>query len=278
MGYVGLETLERIAAVVNRLLNRANLELRQRGKTIPSLMSHMRLDTAGKTVEFIGTQGIGKSKFNNDLHKFLEGNWFFRADLCQVGPISDTVSMAEVEELHRDIYFRKLRHLEKKQTDPWKSITTARQMSKVISESLTVLSNDFPRGFFLDEGLFKNFPREVLKLGSESAEPLWTNRALIYLRAHEPEFVVSRYRGRVAERSLRGLPQRPPSDNEVRERIVYDNDLFDRIVDQARAFDCPVIVIYAEDNYQESIGKVLDFERKLRTEVWPNSRRYLPQI
>lgn len=167
------------------MLNLVDFELRPRGKTIQSLMSYPRLETAGKIVEFIGTQGIGKSTLNNDLHKSLKDNWFFRADLGQIGP-SDTAA-GEIERLHRDIYFHRIRHLQEEQADPWKSITTSRQMSKVVSESLTIQTNDFPRGFILDESLFKNFQREVLELAAERPDPLWVNRAFVYLRARDPD-------------------------------------------------------------------------------------------
>ena len=173
--------------------------------------------------------------------------------------------MGDLEHLHRNIYFRRIKRLKKNETDPWKSITTARQMSKVIGESLTLFGNDFPRGFVLDEGLFKNFPKEVLKLGSDQADPLWTNRAFVYLRARDPDFVVSRYQGRVFERSARGLPQRPPEDDEVRARVAQDNAVFDRIVETAQGFDCPAIVVYAEDDHQDNINRILEFERQLRT-------------
>lgn len=254
-----------MTAVLNKLLNLADLELRPRGQSISSLKSHPRLASAGWIVEFIGTQGIGKSTLNNDLHKSLKNNWFFRADLGQIGPTE--TSAEDIERLHRDLYFHRINHLQEERVDPWKSITTSRQMSKVISESLTILSNDFPRGFILDESLFKNFPQEVLKLGSACPEPLWSNRAFIYLRARDPDFVVSRYQNRVVERSNRGLPLRPPDDDEVRARVAQDNALFDQILETAKAFDCPAITVYAEDDHQENINKILVFERTLRSKT-----------
>ena len=261
---MGIAVLKNVAAVLNKVLNA--VEVRPRRRTIPSLISQPRLATAGKIIEFIGTQGIGKSTLNNDLHKSLKDNWFFRADLGQVGPAE--TSLGEIERLHRDIYFHRINHLQEEDADPWKSITAARQMSKVISESLTIQTNEFPRGFILDESLFKNFPREVLALASEHPEPLWVNRAFVYLRARDPNSVVARYQNRVEERSNRGLPQRRPSDAEVRMRVAHDNDLFDRILEKAEAFDCPAIVVYAEDDHKENINRILQFEKQLRLEAW----------
>lgn len=248
--------------VLNKFLKLVNLELRPRQQSVTALMSQPRLASAGKIIEFIGTQGIGKSTLNNDLHRFLKNDWFFRADLAQVGPAETEAGI--VEQLHRDIYFRRIQRLKRKEADPWESITTSRQMSRVIGESLTLLTNEFPRGFILDESLFKNFPKEVMKLGAQNPEPLWTNRAFICLQARDLETVVARYRGRVAERRSRGLLQRPPGDDEIRARVTRDNNVFGKIVEQARAFDCPVIVVYAEDDHKENINRILEFERHLR--------------
>ena len=261
--------MKKATAVINKILNLANFELRRRGKTVQSLRSYPRLGSAGKIVEIIGTQGIGKTTLNNDLHKSLRNNWFFRSDLGQIGP--SEVASLDIEGLHRDIYLHRIRHLQEKQVDPWKIITNSRAMGVVVSESLTIQTNEFPRGFILDEGLFKNLSREVLALASEHPEPLWVNRAFVYLRARDPEFLVSRHQGRVAARRERGLPLRPPSDAEVRSRITHDNDLFDQIVEKAEAFDCPVVVINPDGNYHEIINKVLQFERQLRTEAWHGS-------
>ena len=248
--------------LINKLLGLAGFELQRRGHSIADLMARPRSSTAGWIVEFIGTQGVGKTTLNNALYKPFRENWFFRSDLGQTGPSPST--RGELEEIHRKIYFKKIRRLQKTGANTWKSITIPRQMSRVISESLTILTNDFPRGFVLDESLFKNFPREVLKLTGDVPGPLWQKRSFIYLRTRDPEFVVSRYQSRVEERSQRGMPQIPPSDDEVRARVEKDNVLFDALIAKARAFECPVIVIHAEDDDAENIRKILKFEETLR--------------
>lgn len=246
-------------ATTNKVLKPTGFELRRIGPTISGLKSRSRKKTAGKTIEFIGVQGVGKSTLNNDTYEFFKKNWFFRSDLGQIGPAAS--SHDRTEKLHRELFFQAISCLQERQPDPWKSITVARQMSKVISESLTIMNNDFPRGFILDEGLFKNFPREVLGLGSSNRSPLWTNRAFIYLRASDPDFVVARYQERADERSNLGLPQRRMPDVEVRARIEQESDLFDRILEKAMAFGCPALTVRVEDDHKKNIGKILSFER-----------------
>ena len=263
LGNAGNKTLSSKTAVIKKLLGVTGLELNQRGRKTAELCALPRCPTAGWIVEFIGTQGIGKTTLSNSLHKTLRKNWFFRSDLGQTGP-SPAVSKA-LENLHREIYFLKLKRLYEENADAWKILTAGRQMSRVISESLTILNNDFPRGFVLDESLFKNFHHEVLALAGDAPGPLWAQRAFIYLRTRDPEFVVARYQGRVAERAERGMLQVPPSDAELRNRIEQDNDLFDAITQKAQAFDCPVIVLYAEDDTQENIRTILEFEETVRS-------------
>ena len=257
------QTLAYPIAVLNKILNLAGLEVRARPRTDAGKARGTRQPSAGTIIEFIGTQGIGKSTLNNDLQRRLTGRWFFRADLTHIGPSASGVSDPILEKLHRDIYFSRVRHLEETQPDPWKSLTQARQMSIVIGESLTIATNEFPRGFVLDESLFKNFPREVLTLEEDGARPLWQHRAFIYLRAKDPKLVVDRYQSRAAERKSRGLPLRLPDDAEVRARVEQDNEMFDQLTKQAQAFGCPVLTIWAEDEHAHNINKILDFEQKL---------------
>lgn len=247
------------AEFFNRLLRKSGFELQRRGHMISELTSQSRCATAGWTLEFVGSQGIGKTTLNNKLYKTLRSKWFFRSDLGQTS--SPDVYSGPLEQLHRQIYFQKILWLYENEPDIWKNTTISRQMSRVISESLTILTNDFPRGFILDESLYKNFPHEVMDLADNQSAPLWQRRAFIYLKARNPDFVVSRYQSRVIQRARNGLLQSQPADDEVRARVEKDNVLFDTMTERARTFDCPVLVLYAEDNEQENVRKILEFEK-----------------
>lgn len=251
-------------STVNSALGRLGLELRRRPKSAVDPATLQRTQTAGWIVEFIGTQGIGKSTLNNHVHKTLRQNWLFRDDITKIGP--GPVPAPDIERLHRDLYFKRIQTLQDNLPDAWSSITVARQMARVISESLTLMTNEYPQGFFLDESLFKNFPQEVLELAADRPTPLWNNRAVIYLRARDPSCVVERYQGRAAERSKQGLLLRPPSDAEITARVERDNKLFDQIIEKAQIFDCPSLVIYAEDSHESNVQKILDFENNMRHE------------
>jgi len=243
------------------LLKPFGLELRKRGQSISSLEARPKTATAGLIIEFIGTQGVGKTTLNNRVRKHLKDSWLFREDLEYTGPTE--IRSGDLEKLHRKILFERLDRLQDMQEDAWGSLTVARQMSKVLYQSLTISTHDFPKGFVLDEGVVKNFPVEVSELGPEEEAALWKNRALIYLRARDPDFALKRYQGRTAKRRRKGMFQQSRADSKVRSRIEKDNETFDRIVATAQSFGCPTVVVYVEDGLESNLQTVLEFERQL---------------
>ena len=58
--------------------------------------------------------------------------------------------------------------------------------------------------------------------------------------------------------------QRVRTDDEILSYIVQDQEMYQIIVDRARSFACPVLVIDTEDPIRDSIERVLNFERSLR--------------
>ncbi|MEL6957321.1 MAG: hypothetical protein AAGL89_00050 [Pseudomonadota bacterium] len=248
-------------SLINSALGRIGLELRKSGRRIADLKALPQSPSSGWMVEFIGTQGIGKTTLNNAVYKYFKDDWFLRSDLNQTGP-APTASK-DLEDLHQNLVFMKLARLKEEKSGAWRTITLTRQMSKVAGESLTMLSNSFPRGFILDESIVKNFPREVLSLPDDVTAPIWNKRALIHLRARELDFVVARYQSRVAERAQKGLLQNAAEDDQVRARVEADNAIFEQICKKAESFGCPVLTVFADDDHQEIVRKIVAFEKSL---------------
>lgn len=256
--------LSALRTVVNRLLGMSGYELTRPADTIAKLRRQARTSSAGWIVEFIGSEAIGKTTLQSALFKHLRKTWFFSFNLGQAGPAPEADQ--EIERLHREICLRFVQDLERRAPDPWRMVTLLRQKGMVLSESLTMLTHDFPRGFIVDEGLFKGFPCEVLDLASEGPDVLWRRRAFIHLRATSSEVAVSRYLGRMAERGGRNLPQTVPSEQDVRARVERDTQLFERLCEKADSFGCPVITLHAEVSTAENVRRVLEFESCLRHE------------
>jgi ABC-type dipeptide/oligopeptide/nickel transport system ATPase subunit len=237
------------------------LELRARKYDLSNVGTLPQMPSSGHIIELVGTQGVGKSTLNRAVYQVLNHSWFFRSDLEYTGPTD--VRVPDVEALHREIYFRRIDRVREAEPDPWKSLTVSRQMSTVIYESLMLCSNVFPRGFILDEGLFKNFPREVLDLNATEARSLWRKRSFIHLRARDPEVAAGRYLRRMEERRREGIFQHDQSMPEVLARIRSDNRLFDRICERALEQGSAAITVYAEDSSEDNIQRILNFEKTL---------------
>ncbi|MDC1287756.1 hypothetical protein N8198_07715 [Gammaproteobacteria bacterium] len=130
-------------------------------------------------------------------------------------------------------------------------------------QTMLVAHGAHPKGFSFDEGLFQHFSDEILKMGDEFPAQLWENKAFVYLRARIPETALTRLVSRVTKAEVRGERQRLRTDDQILSRIVQDQEMFQSIVDKASSFGCPVLVIDAENSFQDSIKKVLDFESSL---------------
>ena len=244
-----------------RALNRFGLELRDNSRHISQLQQEPPQASAGWIVEVIGTQGVGKSTLNNALHRLLKSRWYFRGDLKYTGPTE--VQKDDIEALHREVYLRKFDRVRGMDQAPWKTLTQCRQMSVVIYESLMITSNSFPRGFILDESLFKNFPREVLACDPDYARPLWERRAFVHLRSRDPTFTLERFVGRRDDRAQKGLVQHAEADADILRRIEEDNDLYGRMCETAKTLGTPAVTVYAEDSLERNIQQILDFETTL---------------
>lgn len=247
--------------VIKKMLRQFGFELRPRARTIQEIGEYPRLDTAGWIVEIIGTQAVGKSTLNNAIYKHLRARWFFREDLEYTGQLIPGTD--NIEALHRDIFFKKVGRVAQSDADAWRSVRIAGQCSVVIEQSMTISVNTFPRGFILNEGLFKGFPEEILELSDSDFNLLMKNRAFIYMRAKDPNVALARYRGRVAKRRSRGLYLEPQTDDEVRRRIRQDNVMFDLIFEKAKAVGRPAIMVHAEDDLGSAVERVLEFEKSL---------------
>ena len=248
--------------LVRTVFDRLGVEISSRRPTLQELQQGPRGATAGKIVEFIGPQGVGKSTLSDAAYPRIKDNWFCRTDLTRPGP--SATRHPALEELHKAIFLHHMETLQTPETDPWHCLKNTSQMVQVIAENLTMMSHDFARGFFLDEGMVKNLPDAVLTQSATTPELIWPNRAFIYLDARDPNCVLERYKKRFEERKARGLPQRQTPDDILRARIARDRDMFARVLDMAHQFDCPILTLDAEDPHDTNLTRILDFDRDLR--------------
>jgi hypothetical protein len=223
-----------------------------------------RLDTqptSGLILEVLGTQGVGKTTLNNTVYQSIRSRWFLRGDVAFNGPTA--LTDGPIERLHRELLFRRIDAIRAGEPDLWKSVGITKQMAIIAYESLLMSTQTYPRGFLLDEGLFKNYFREVLEIDPHQAAPLWKQRAFVHLRARDPAFAAARYKKRVDFRRRTGAYQHEYSMEEVIARIDADTEICERLCRTAEEIGRPVLTIYAEDDFDACVAKVLRFESSL---------------
>lgn len=236
-------------------------------RAMPSrpLTEYPNLPSSGLILELMGAQAVGKTTLSNRAYAVLKRDWFFRSHLQKPADAESARAAPEVEALLMEIYFGKLRQVGESDMDARRKLTIARQMSRVAEESLTLATHVYPRGFFLDEGLFKNFAREIVQLGAERTAPLWKSRAFVHVRARTPALVAARYQERAARRRERGGFQHEQSEAELCALIEREDAILERICETARSCGRPCAVVYVEDGLENNIRSILDFERSLKS-------------
>ncbi|MCO6045362.1 hypothetical protein NG895_15730 [Aeoliella sp. ICT_H6.2] len=248
--------------LIKRAIRRNGLEVRAH-YTLQTLQEYPATSTKGWAIEMIGTKGAGKSTlFSLSLAK-LKSRWFFQYHLRDL--VLTSVQSDEIEGLHRDILFNRLDTVIHSQQEPWQSITAVSQSVTAVYASMYMSCHTFPRGFALEEGLFKNFPREVLQLNKQTSLPLWNGKCFIYLRASNPNIVLERFHNRRSQRLAKGVFQHEESNDELSQRVHSDTFAYDRIVERADELGIPTLVIDANDDMDSLVGQVLRFEESLFT-------------
>ncbi|MFO7976695.1 MAG: hypothetical protein R6V12_18930 [Candidatus Hydrogenedentota bacterium] len=216
--------------------------------------------TKGMILEFIGTMGVGKSHLYH-LTLGISRGWFFQQHLR--GITQESNRWCSILDVHEKLLTARIERIRASSADIWQQATYMHDISQVIKESLLLSTLEFPRGFALAEGLFKHCARELLELDIEETAPLWQERAFIYVRAKDPITAMQRYKQRVDWLRSLGIYQHPEADEQILKRIEADNEINDRLIDVAVELKRPVLVVFAEDDIEESVKRIADFERHL---------------
>lgn len=217
-------------------------------------------DTSGITLEFIGTSGVGKTTLFRGCLRKLRSRWFSSYHLDF---LTRSVRSCEPDEILMQILKRNIEKiLNSDSFCPWHSLLDLNLSVRVMHETMLIAQKTHPMGFAFDEGLFRHFRAEILEMTDDSSVELWEKRAFVYLQARSPETALSRLKARRMKLAPKHS-QRELTDDQILSRIARDQQMFQSILDRARSFGCPVLVLDAEEPIQQSIEKVLKFERTL---------------
>jgi len=217
-------------------------------------------ETAGKTLEFIGTSGVGKTTLFRASVASLKSRWFLSHHTDRLKRKAPPGEIDEI--LMRILKVRIESILDSESFCSWHSFIDLQLSVRVMRETMLVFHDPQSTGFAFDEGLFRHFPAEILQQGDEFPAQLWKNRAFVYLRARMPETALARLKSRKKMLAQQG-PDRVRTDDLLLSRIMKEQEIFDSILDKGTSLGCPVLVIDIEDPFQESVDKVLEFETTL---------------
>jgi hypothetical protein len=246
--------------MVRSALQTLGIEVRRASRP-SAVRADARRPSAGLILEFVGTQGVGKSTLFRETLGKRRAEWFFRDHLRDL-PIATPGEPWSLR-VHRALLFNKTAAIHDSEFDAWQCSYAVGATAQIVRESLYLSSETFSRGFALDEGLFKNLTREVLALDQADADPLWKGRALIYVRAREVETVVRQYQARLDQRRRRGWFQHAVSVDWIAERARADGQVNARLIAEARRRGVPHLVVDAEDPQRENVREIHGFEERL---------------
>jgi len=246
-----------------------NVAKRMVNKTLTVAQSIIRPGRVGDSgrkipsrhVEFIGPAGIGKSTIFEEVKNHVVGNWKGRGDLHIV---LEKHEYGHDAEDYLGLLQNKISHLEKYALPDYEKIRLTWFFSDILLKDMAIMNNSISSSkFMLDEGLCHNFSEELMRLSDSSFEMLMANRAFIFVQARRVETVVERIRKRENEAGRLVAYHMGLNNEELKKYIEQVYSGFNAFIERVEALDIPVCKIFAEDETQTRVGRILDFEKSI---------------
>lgn len=262
---VSADCVRRAASrLVRNALLKSGFEMR-RARRIPDVPAEP-LRSAGLVVELMGPSGVGKTETLRRTEAALQERWFLQEDISH---FLDEAWMAPPERqafyerlVHRRLSeaFAQSRHLAERSR-------RAAYLLSVLNADLAMVSREYPKGFFIHDGLCHNFGSvllEMLREGDAEAEELVRSRNYVFILAEEAKTVVRNIlKRREAMPGFRtnNFPTLSPSDLETMSRRTdrVARELAHRFTD----LSAKVLVLSAEDGWERNGERILRFEQQM---------------
>lgn len=213
--------------------------------------------THGTIIEFIGPSGAGKSFLFAKAWPHLQERW-----------MRDPVKNATADHLvpnfapYWSLILSATQGLANSSLNDYQRAKVVRQLSSVIVKDSEIRNQVGRSGFVLQEGLFHNFPHQLMALPDQQFQMAASSRALILVLPQSPDTIIERRQLRVKNgghlSTWHAGMDRAEQHKEIESRCALIRQLSAR----AEAFGIVCLRVNAEDPIRTMISSVVAFEKQ----------------
>lgn len=216
---------------------------------------------ASRHIEFIGPAGIGKSTIYEEVKRHVIGDWYYREHLQ--GMLEKYGDDGEAAR-HLQLLHGKLDHFDRYNLSGYGKLKLIWFFTDILLKDLAMSNNgSLSKKFLLDEGLCHNFSEELMDLPDADLKVLMKERAFVFVQARDNSIIVDRIRKREGETGRKVMYHVGLDDDALKELSDASTLLFNAFMERVETLGVPVCRIFAEDDFQTNIKRVLDFERNI---------------
>ena len=217
--------------------------------------------TKGLYIEFVGPSGIGKSTCLEHFKNHASGKWNFNT------AVPTSLKIQEENRfdgsIHWDLLQKKADYVQNLAISGLRKTKLMLHFNHVLHNDLLIFNHPYDQGFFLDEGLCHNFSLQLNELTDGQFTSIMRGRALVFLKAENPETVVERLRKRQKETGFMVPHHHALNDADLRDLTARNQDNLERLIWRAKSLDLPLCTLLAESSVEEKLAHLIAFEQEV---------------
>ena len=239
------------------LLDKAGYEIRKLQNS-PAEPANTNSASRGTIIEFIGPSGSGKSYLFEKSWPKLKGCWGRYPERMKVEDY-----MVPAFAPYWSLLASAVQGLSHSLLNDYQRAKVLRQLASIIVKDSEIRTQLDRSGFILQEGLFHNFPQQLLQLPDSDFQMASAARALILLIPSSPQTIIDRRRARVGDGGHLSTWQSGMSETEQLEEIESRCAIITQLAARAENFGVACLRLTAEDPIGQLVSSVFAFAKQL---------------